>query len=244
MSEELKPCPFCGEPVEIKSNYHTDSEGYFNRHEWVECTGCFRDFWSVNDWNTRPIEDALRAEVAQLRNLCDVANSAYSTVDEWLGQASTYQAAKDALWRMGRALRQAGYETDHKNNLDWRGSILKELNDAGFYPSTNDPYHATAPDFVYDPDAPKAIPARVFGNAKGPTIIDILAEVAQLRGALEKAERTLADIEAMSTCSPEHPWRNCKSQTYSDMEHYDCHHTELLDALAAWRASKAEKGER
>ncbi len=62
--DELKACPFCGEPVAIEWKFIEDSEGYTHRHEWIECTGCVRDFWPVSDWNTRPIEDALRAELA------------------------------------------------------------------------------------------------------------------------------------------------------------------------------------
>jgi hypothetical protein len=51
---DLKPCPFCGE-----------SAAWEPTSEWTECghcaaTGSFRDLWK-GDWNTRPIEDSLRA---------------------------------------------------------------------------------------------------------------------------------------------------------------------------------------
>lgn len=55
MSEELKPCPFCGGNVNLAINgiiKHT-------------CHG-YGDAWCNTDkWNTRPIEDGLRAELAR-----------------------------------------------------------------------------------------------------------------------------------------------------------------------------------
>jgi len=120
--------------------------------------------------------ERLRNRIKQLEGVCDVANKALSCIEEWQGMASTKQAARDSLWRLGRALKQAGWEYAWQDNLDWRGSTFKELNDAGFYPSTDDPYHATKPEFVYDPEAPIAHPARVFGNAVGPTIKEIVTE--------------------------------------------------------------------
>ncbi len=65
--DELKACPFCGEQVETRAKFTEDSEGYADRHEWVECTGCARDFWPVDAWNTRPLEDAQAAEIAALK---------------------------------------------------------------------------------------------------------------------------------------------------------------------------------
>jgi hypothetical protein len=124
--------------------------------------------------------DALRTEneklhqrVVELEQICQVANDALSCIEEWQGMASTKQAAYDSLWRLHRALQSAGWEYNWKDNLDWRGSILKELNDAGFYPNSDDAYSADCR-FVYDPDAPKSKPARVFGNAVGPTIEEIV----------------------------------------------------------------------
>lgn len=127
-------------------------------------------------------EDDLRRRIAELESVCHVAEQAYCCVDEWWGSASTKQAARDSMWRLGRALRQNGFKVVDYDNLDWRGAILKELNDAGFYPSTNDPYHAVKPDFVYDPDAPDN--KRIFGNAVGMTLKEIIARIAELEAGL------------------------------------------------------------
>jgi hypothetical protein len=59
MSEALKPCPFCGQNS-LEAAYGSDDD------QCVACWGC-RSFGppSVQDpvtrWNTRPIEDTLRA---------------------------------------------------------------------------------------------------------------------------------------------------------------------------------------
>ena len=68
MSEELKPCPFCGKPAHFRS---MPGIGLVR----VSCNICAAssDFYQNNDypaatryWNTRPIEDALRGDVARL----------------------------------------------------------------------------------------------------------------------------------------------------------------------------------
>ncbi len=69
MSEKLKQCPFCGEKVTL------DYRVMPNRKHWFitcDCCGMMYQYaWSqrkyVKDgWNTRPIEDALTARIAEL----------------------------------------------------------------------------------------------------------------------------------------------------------------------------------
>src|SRR5690606_27939346 len=60
MSEELRPCPFCGgtkicTEKGINLNY---------------CDNCSAES-NVEHWNTRPIEDALTARIAELEALVD-----------------------------------------------------------------------------------------------------------------------------------------------------------------------------
>ena len=69
MSEILRPCPFCGESVEL------DYSELPNRKHWFitcECCGMMyqssisqRKYVKV-DWNNRPIEDALNKRIAEL----------------------------------------------------------------------------------------------------------------------------------------------------------------------------------
>lgn len=87
MSEELKPCPFCGQMPKVAREYHEkwtrDSEsGKMILHvlpefdDWVGCDNkeCFIHYNQIEDppverlenWNTRPIEDALQARIADL----------------------------------------------------------------------------------------------------------------------------------------------------------------------------------
>lgn len=60
MNDELKPCPFCGNNVA--------------RNAWgnLHCLNCNYTYYITYErhddwWNTRPIEDALRSELAQAR---------------------------------------------------------------------------------------------------------------------------------------------------------------------------------
>ena len=61
---ELKPCPFCGEPADDRYNRlaKCSNKSCLMNH-WVDD----EDFFIDDDWNTRPIENALlaRAEKAE-----------------------------------------------------------------------------------------------------------------------------------------------------------------------------------
>lgn len=65
MDSELKPCPFCGKvDIEIVEN-----EG----EEWIMCDTCTSAMMniseaSIENWNTRPIEDDLRAEIERIKS--------------------------------------------------------------------------------------------------------------------------------------------------------------------------------
>lgn len=67
MSKELKPCPFCGELEHI-----SEEDGYtFDKETYPKCGKCTHNAQAKIDsatWNTRPIEDALNARVAELES--------------------------------------------------------------------------------------------------------------------------------------------------------------------------------
>lgn len=66
MSEnELRPCPFCGEPADDRYNRLAKcSNKQCLMNYWIEDDA---DFYIRDDWNTRPIEDELRAEIERLK---------------------------------------------------------------------------------------------------------------------------------------------------------------------------------
>ncbi len=59
MSDELKACPFCGK---VDSCYVDFDDTLY------ECKTCGATCHSLDDWNGRPLEDALRAEIADLEH--------------------------------------------------------------------------------------------------------------------------------------------------------------------------------
>ena len=69
MSEELKPCPFCGKPFEMLVNrdgsaiYKHDSDDCVMRRDDLTGWVWYNPETLVSDLNARPVEDALRAEL-------------------------------------------------------------------------------------------------------------------------------------------------------------------------------------
>lgn len=67
---EIKPCPFCGEDVEL---YKNNEKGYtVYEADCINCDTIFKQFdktetEAIEHWNSRPIEDALQEENIKLR---------------------------------------------------------------------------------------------------------------------------------------------------------------------------------
>lgn len=89
MYDELKPCPFCGEPSPEPSGLV--ERGKYVLH-WIECVPCAARTAAFETpgeartaWNARPIESQLEADNARLRGA--------------LFRATTgYYARRDAEW--------------------------------------------------------------------------------------------------------------------------------------------------
>ena len=68
----LKPCPFCGKDPNQATAELGDRPCFYYECENPKC-GAAEKGWhdtekeAINAWNTRPIEDALRKEIAQLQ---------------------------------------------------------------------------------------------------------------------------------------------------------------------------------
>ena len=77
-SSNLRPCPFCGGQALTKTFFDCDDLEYMPLdiiEPEVTCENerCINGWWlSPNDWNTRPIEDELRARIAELERDFDM----------------------------------------------------------------------------------------------------------------------------------------------------------------------------
>ena len=87
MSEELRPCPFCGGQALTSTFLDYDDLEYMpldTIEPEVTCENerCINGWWlSPNDWNTRTIEDALTARIAELEH--DLSNKEIEDTDLW-----------------------------------------------------------------------------------------------------------------------------------------------------------------
>lgn len=90
--DELKPCPFCKGLNIVRYSYNFSN----NIHYQCSKCGCLSIFdnKSKDTWNTRPAEDALKAEVERLkadleiqknltRQACFEAKRAYAETEKW-----------------------------------------------------------------------------------------------------------------------------------------------------------------
>ena len=100
MSDELKPCPFCGSSNTTLDYY--EISGPQELGTIVVCNDCGASAKSIVDWNTRPIEDALRAQLEkrtaelhyantacmEMKNELDRLNAEIKTTDDLLKEAT------------------------------------------------------------------------------------------------------------------------------------------------------------
>jgi len=93
---ELKPCPFCGSPA---YSYHDNCIDFAG----VKCDlggcVCADILITENNWNTRPIEDALRARIAELEAELKITDELLKEATETIGAVvacCTYNSNDDA----------------------------------------------------------------------------------------------------------------------------------------------------
>jgi Lar family restriction alleviation protein len=101
MSKDLKPCPFCGgEDTEIAPGLKGDWYiGCLTCNYQIRCEDCTEED-TVRYWNTRPAEDALKAENERLtevlelfrKTLADVAKMAINSDQEQI-----FEKCRDVL---------------------------------------------------------------------------------------------------------------------------------------------------
>lgn len=92
MSEELKPCPFCGADPDISVQEDDTEDTYYV----VACTNCNMAHSSSDDenvairnWNDRPIEDAQAARIAELEAERDRLLEAMCRIERKINSAKT-----------------------------------------------------------------------------------------------------------------------------------------------------------
>lgn len=101
MSDELKACPFCGTLVVAHEH-----DGIYN---WVECQNIecqattkvnmiigrieAAESIGTKQWNTRPIEDTLRAEVERLTRELAEANARADAAEYLLSEGAEHDPA-------------------------------------------------------------------------------------------------------------------------------------------------------
>jgi hypothetical protein len=95
---ELKPCPFCGE--EIYSEFYSHRTEEFDGHcTNKKCVLYGKDFlfFNTSKWNSRPIEDQLRAENERLREALKKIYRLYVQEEYHLTALKMAKVAKQAL---------------------------------------------------------------------------------------------------------------------------------------------------
>jgi hypothetical protein len=88
---------------------------------WLRLLATYRD---------RQEGACLYRELQALREIAGITAETLRTVDDWLGNACTREAAMESLWRLRRVLESLGYAMPLEH-LAWRGQIIRAMEEAG-----------------------------------------------------------------------------------------------------------------
>lgn len=161
----------------------------------------------------------------KLETLAQVAAEALTAIDDWLGNASTREAAEDSIRRLWRALQAVGFDGHVRDNLGWRGSLLRAMDRAGIgYGEDGEIRVRTAHD-------------QPWMTATGPRVRDLLAGVSEL-------SRGVDGEEMCPRCGREQLWINAEVQarlaltTGAGESAFEVIETELFDEVV-WQRKQA-----
>jgi hypothetical protein len=113
----LQPCPFCGSSNTTLDYYEISCPQELGTI--VVCNDCGASATSIVDWNTRPIEDALNARIAEL----EAENERLSQLLH--DEMSQLEIATDLGNKRWTALNKI-YEHGEKHNTNWCKRIAQE----------------------------------------------------------------------------------------------------------------------
>lgn len=93
MTNEFKPCPFCGTEAELLFSKGESGKKYY----WVACKkcNCLQTIFdtpqeAISAWNYRPIEDNLSEQVEKLKKEKELLRDALDVVYTFLEPGSDY----------------------------------------------------------------------------------------------------------------------------------------------------------
>lgn len=163
----------------------------------------------------------LESRLKNLEALAQVAAETLTAVDDWLGQASTREAAEDSMRRLWRALQAVGFVGGVRDSLGWRGSILRAMDRAGIgCGEDNEIRVRTALD-------------KPWMGATGPRVKDLLADLSERAHGVNSAEMC-------PRCGRQQMWMNADMwvrltvRAGADESAFQVVETELIDDVD-WR---------
>lgn len=128
-NDALRPCPFCGEPAFLTSNAHGS---------WGHCSeGCVDYGMPTEEWNTRPIEDSLRKEIASLQQRLAEEEQYAEELERRLRESEgklchemesggvRYESGRQEGWRMCKAAVVARIR-EHAERRPLYGHVLED----------------------------------------------------------------------------------------------------------------------
>ena len=96
-SSNLRPCPFCGAmPIGHDDRYMCSTPGCVMQEDTI----------SAENWNTRPIEDALNARIAELEELVDELVDSGDNLFDSLNPIAWKHEWIDKWWKLSNRIRK------------------------------------------------------------------------------------------------------------------------------------------